>query len=219
VLREALSHPNVSRANATVILSNHFVRYLALPWSARLVTEQEQLEFARMRFAQVYGEAATGWTLRLSPVPAGRTRLAAAVDSALLQAIGGALAASPLKLVSLQPALMAQVNAWRAKIGDNAWLVIAEQGRLLIAWISGGEWRSVRSRPLNGEAVRLSAVMEQERLLLSAQGRDGKFLLSVLDDVAVDTENVRIERLEPRGRKGYAPRIDTGFALAMTGAG
>jgi hypothetical protein len=217
-LREALAHPNVSRADATVILSNHFVRYLALPWSTQLVTEREQIEFARARLVQIHGEAAAGWSLRLSPAPAGRARLCAAMDDAPLDALRAAISASPLKLVSVQPALMAQFNAARGRIGDDAWLAIAERGRLLMAWIAGGEWRSVRSRPLNGEAVRLGAVLEQERLLLSAQARSARVLLGVLDDVAVDTEGVRVERLDANGRAGRLPQIDAGFALAMTGA-
>lgn len=217
-LREALAHPNVGRADATVIVSNYFVRYLVLPWSAQLVSEHEQIEFARARFAQVYGEAAAAWTLRLSPAPAGRARLCAAMDGALLDALRGALSASALRLVSVQPALMAQFNAARGRIGDDAWLALAERGRLLLAWIAGGEWCSVRSRPLNGEAVGLGAVLEQERLLLSAPGRSAQVLLGVLDEVVVDTEGVRVERLDANGRAGRLPGIDAGFALAMAGA-
>ena len=61
-LREALAHPNVGSGAATVVLSNHFVRYLLLPWNADLVSGQEELAFAGARFQQVFGEAATEFT-------------------------------------------------------------------------------------------------------------------------------------------------------------
>lgn len=217
-LRELLAHPNTGRGSATVILSNHFVRYLVLPWSKELVDEREELEFARSRFSQVFGEAASAWAVRLSPAQAGTSRLAAAIDQPLLDALVSALSASALRLKSVQPALMAQFNAWQRTIGNDAWLVSAERGRLLVAWLREGQWRAVRSRPLNGEPVSLSKVIEQERLLLAANGATGKVCLSVVDEVSVDTEGLRVEQLSPRARAGFAPRVDCGFSLAMIGA-
>ena len=65
-LREALTHPNVmgresARADATVVLSNHFVRYLIIPWSAQLVKPAEELKYAQMRFGEIFGDAANDW--------------------------------------------------------------------------------------------------------------------------------------------------------------
>jgi hypothetical protein len=214
-LREMVIHPNVPKAGTTVILSNHFVRYLVLPWSAEIITESEELEFARARFVQVFGEKARDWAIRISNAPAGAGRLAAATDLALIDALTRTLDGASLRLVSCQPALMAQFNGLRTRIGDDAWLVSAEQGRLLIAWICKGQWRSVRTRPVNGTAAPLRELLEQERMLLSAGSLDDKVFLSVVDDVAIDTEGLRLERLGPNGR--VAPRVDTDFALVMAG--
>ncbi len=65
-LREMLVHSNLPKANTTVVLSNHFVRYLVLAWSAEIITETEELEFARARFVQVFGEKARDWAIRIS---------------------------------------------------------------------------------------------------------------------------------------------------------
>ena len=213
-LGEMLAHPNVGRAHANVVLSSHFVRYMSVPWNAALVTPGEELAFARSRFVQVYGEAAQDWTLRLSPAPAGAARLAAAVDRTLIDRLGAAIGASPLRLDSVQPALMACFNDWRRSIGNDAWLVLVERGRLLVALIANGEWRAVRARPVNGATVALADVIEQERLLLSVAPGVSRVCLAVADEVSVDASGVRVERL------GGGPSTPTGggFALAMAGA-
>jgi len=72
----------------------------------------------------------------------------------------------------------AQFNEWRRRVGADGWLVIAEQGRLLVAWLSAGQWRSVRVRPLNEASVALAQVLEQEQLLLSAGSANKVFLQS-----------------------------------------
>ena len=43
---------------ATVILSNHFLRYTLVPWRAELADAEEDLSFARHCFGKVYGKAA-----------------------------------------------------------------------------------------------------------------------------------------------------------------
>jgi hypothetical protein len=207
-LRELLAQPNIAPAPASVVLSSHFVRYLVLPWSAQLVTPDDELGFAGARCVQVFGGAAQDWVVRLSPAPAGRARLAAAADRPLGENLSAAIAASPLKLVSLQPALMAQFNAARRTIGDDAWLVLVERGRLLIAWIAGGEWRSVRARAIDGGPLALAPLLEQERRLLSAGVGRQRVLLALADELAVDASGLALERL------GDARTVAGGYALA-----
>jgi hypothetical protein len=216
VLRDLLLHPNVGKGDATLILSSHFVRYVVLPWSGELVTEAEELEFARTRFIQVFGQSARDWTIAMSPAPAGASRLCAAVDQALIGAATGAVAASGLRLLSVQPALMAQFNEWRRRIGADGWLVVAEQGRLLVAWLSAGQWRSVRVRPLNNASVSLAQVLEQEQLLLSAGSVD-KVFLAKLGNVAVEADGLKVERLALPAPLARAAGANAGLALAMCG--
>jgi len=206
-LRELLAHPNLRRADATVILSNHFVRYLLVPWSASLVTEEEQLAFARMRFVQVYGEAAQSWMLRLSGGAAGSAQVAAAVERPLIDSLSTLLENSPLALRSIQPQLMAVVNAVRKAIGGDAWLAVAEPGRLLLGLLRGGRWLSLRSRPLNGEAVALAGLLEQERLMLGLEPGSEKIYLRTLSGAKLDTAGLRVERLS-----GRDPDLEAGMA-------
>ena len=217
VLRDLLVHPNFGKAETTLILSSHFVRYLVLPWSGELITEAEELEFARTRFIQVFGQSARDWTIVRSPAPAGASRLCAAVDEALISAAIGAIAGSGLRLLSVQPALMAQFNEWRRRIGADGWLAIAERGRLLMAWISGGQWRSVRVRPLNDTSISLAQVLEQEQLLLSAGSANNKVYLAKLGNVDVEADGLNIERLALPASLARAAGADAGLALAMCG--
>jgi hypothetical protein len=216
-LRAMLAEPASRKTYATVILSNHFVRYLVLSWSTELVTEAEELEYARARFVEVYGEAARDWVIRTSSAAAGARRLAAAADLALINALTRTLQASGVKLTSCQPALMAQFNGARSRIGNDAWLVSAERTRLSIARIRDGQWHSVRTRPLNGAPVPLRELLDQERLLLPAGAPGDKIFLSVVDDVAIDTDGLRVERLAARRNRRLAPEVDAGVALAMAG--
>lgn len=191
-LRELLAPARAARALATVVLSNHFLRYLVLPWSAELVTPEEELAYARARFAQVHGERARGWSIRSSAAPAGQERLAAAADLGLLEALGRCLGASGLALQSCQPALMAQFNATRERVGEGAWLVGAERGRLLVARIREGRWRSVRLRPqAEGAVVALRDVIDQERMLMPDDAPEDRVFVSAADGVAVDAQGLR----------------------------
>jgi hypothetical protein len=216
-LRALLADPVAAGTHATVILSNHFVRYQVLSWSTELVTQAEETEYARARFVEIYGEAARDWVIRTGSAAPGAGRLAAAADRALIDTLAQALDALGVKFVSCQPALMAQFNGARTRIGDDAWLVSAERTRLAIARIVEGRWHSVRTRPVNGAPVALRELLEQERLLLPAGATDDRIFLSVVDDVAVDTEGLQLERLVARRNARLAPEVDAGVALALAG--
>jgi len=197
-LRELLAHPNLRRGDATVILSNHFMRYLLVPWNASLVTDEEQLAFARMRFVQIYGAAAQNWTLRLSGGAAGSSQVAAAVERPLIDTLTTLLQNSPLTLRSIQPQLMSAFNGARKAIGHDAWLAVAEPGRLQLGLLRGGRWLSLRSRPLNGETAVLAELLAQERLLLGLEPGSEKIFLDTFSGVRLDTTGLRVENLSGR---------------------
>jgi len=192
-LREALAHPNTGTADASVVLSNHFVRYLLLPWNPALAGERDELSFAAARFQQVYGEAAHGWSVRLSPGKPGASALAAAVEKALLDAIAALLENSRLRLRSIQPALMAACNSRARSVAPNAWIALAEPGRLLLGLQRGGQWCSLRSRPLNGESVSLAEVIDQELLLLGFEPAGEKVYLHETGNPPLDLAGLKVE--------------------------
>ena len=128
------------KLRSTVILSNHFVRYAVVPWSAGLDTAAEEEAYVRHHFAKIHGERAKSWALRWSGN--GDTRLASAIDQALLEALKLALP----RLVSMQPYLMAAINGCRDFIPKTgAWLALVEDERACIALHAGGRWRAVQN--------------------------------------------------------------------------
>ena len=135
------------RARATVVLSNHFVRYALVPWSAALSTSAEEEAFLRHHFAKIHGERAKGWLFRASEGRRGEPRLASAIDGELVAAIKQVFAASKAKLVSVQPALMHVFNGARAAVPHpgGAWLVIAEADRACVALHADGAFRAVQN--------------------------------------------------------------------------
>ncbi|OGA40779.1 MAG: hypothetical protein A3G24_23415 [Betaproteobacteria bacterium RIFCSPLOWO2_12_FULL_62_13] len=216
-LREALAPPDLADADTVVILSDHFVRYLLLRWNPALVTEEEDITYARARFGQVFGAGAENWAIRLSGAKAGTARVASAVEQTLLDAVGALAAQSRLNVRSIQPHLMAAFNAWGGRRARAAWLAIAEPRRLMLGLREGGEWRSLRSRPLNDGTGSLAEFIEQERKLLGIGPGVQLVFLHAVDGVSLDAAGVRVERLTPGNRPGLAPRDDGELALALCG--
>ncbi len=147
VLQAALNNPDWQHADATLIISNHFVRFLLLPWNDVALNDAEKLSLLRLRFAEVYGEASATWELRLNEGSYGAPSLASAVDQGLLEQLNSVFNASQLRLKSIQPYLMTAFNACRRELAKDAgWLVLAEPGMFCIGLLHNGQWQSIRSR-------------------------------------------------------------------------
>jgi len=94
----------------------------------------------RHHFARIHGERAKAWALRWSDN--GDTRLASAIDHALLDGLKQALP----RLGSVQPYLMEAINRCRAAVPKSgAWLALVEEERACIALHADGRWRSVQN--------------------------------------------------------------------------
>ncbi|MEO8009665.1 MAG: hypothetical protein ABI728_14245, partial [Betaproteobacteria bacterium] len=122
-LRAWLTRPVRKAVDVQIVLSNHFVRYLLIAWNPDLVTDQEELAFARVRFHRVYGDMAENWTLKLSRPKPDMAGVASAVEQPLLDALTAAMTNPVLRLRSIQPGLMATFNApsthaGRPRMGD-----------------------------------------------------------------------------------------------------
>ena len=155
----------VASGELTVVLSNHFVRYLVVPWDDKVGSTEEYQRYARIAFENVFGETARSWMIHVSPERMGAPRLASAIDAELdtaLQQVGG----SKLKLVSIQPYLMAAFN----RLGDsfrkrNFFFLLAEPGRACVLAAAGGAWRMVRNHAAADDAS-ISQLVERELRLL-----------------------------------------------------
>lgn len=150
-----------------VVLSNHFVRYLVLPWQAELSGATEIEAWARLQFEQTFGAAASEWTLRIAAPGWGRPLVACAVDAALLEQLGQQLTALGLRLASLQPLLMAAYNTRRRGFKGATALAVVEAGRVCLGVMDPQGWRQIASRRAGADDDTTAAI-EQELALLDS---------------------------------------------------
>ena len=169
-LETLLQETGVTNSDAAIVLSNHFVRYALVPLHERLVRPADDLALARHQFLQAYGPVARDWSLQVSDDGRGRgSRLACAIDSALLEALRALCRAHKLALHSLQPYLMNAFNQWRAQLDPNGGLVLVEPGRLCVARFRAGHWEAVSNRRIGTDWLQeLSTLRDRERLLEGA---------------------------------------------------
>jgi hypothetical protein len=151
------------RAEVSVILSNHFVRYVVVPGESA-ASEDEELALARFHFAKIHGERAKGWEVRVSD------GLACAIDAGLLAELRRIVP----RLVSVQPSLMAAYNGARKRIPrEGAWLVLAEEQRVCLARIGAERWASVH----NAREADWEHALERERSRASGEALPSRVLV------------------------------------------
>ena len=83
-LAEALAEKRWQGTDVEVELSGHFVRWLLLPPSDAIATDEEWEGYARMEMEAVHGERAAAWSVSLTEQCPGEPVVACAVDSAPL---------------------------------------------------------------------------------------------------------------------------------------
>jgi hypothetical protein len=135
-----------------------------LPPSPLLRKDAAWLALARHRFESVHGPIAEEWTVCLAGPSARGGRIAAAVDTALLDALQRTIGECGAVFESAQPYLAAAYNRVRRKIPDETcWLLVPEPGRLTAALIADGTWQLVRSRRVDpGWSAELCETLERE---------------------------------------------------------
>jgi len=209
-------------AQLTVVLSNHFARFILVPWSEGLGSAEEQTAFVRYCFAKVHGERSKDWDVRLSPTPAGATRIASAVDSSLVQAVRAAFpAAARAKLVSVQPYLMSAFNRWRKHVkGERAWFLLVEPQRACLARLERGLWSAVRNTRGNfDEPGQWAGLLDLERHRVGGDGAsEGVYVHAPRSrkTPSVEAEGWTFRSLALAPAEGLAPAESEPFAMALS---
>lgn len=158
-------------ADASVVLSSHFVRHRLLEANAALGSEDEWSAYAAHQFEKTYGAPARDWEIRVAQAGAAQPRLACAIDKALLEALKAAFAKGSARLGSVQPYLMAAFNGALPEMRDPSfWFVLQEPGRVLLGLLREGAWTSVRSRGAGARwSEELPQILEREGALLGCE--------------------------------------------------
>ena len=149
-LHEWLAGRGPRRAGLRVVLSNHFVRYLVLPWHDGMASGAEREALARHLLRETYGELAEGWHVKLGPCDFGMPALACALDRELVAGLHALAEGSSLRLDAVQPMLMPAFNQFRREFAGDACLLVLEPGCLCCAVVRGGQWRAVQVSRVGG---------------------------------------------------------------------
>lgn len=209
------------RPVATVILSNHFMRYTLVPWSEKLANADEELAFTRHCFTRVYGQAAERWALRLDQGPTA-LRLASAMDEAFLDGLRSVFEGADIALKSIQPHLMAAFNGFRGSLRQHsAWFALLEPGSLCLALLHRGDWVRVRNMKIcDAWREALPTILEREAYLADLPDVPCEvYLWDAESGAASPPESLswKFHVLSPEPGRGGAAAGSWAFAKAMAG--
>lgn len=219
-LSEGIGELQAKGADATIVLSNHFVRYALLPWSDQVTGAEERQAIARISFEKYFGSAAGGWSVRLSDDAYGRPSLASAVDMPLPEAIVQACHGAGLKPFSVQPYLMSVFNQYRRQLtAPNTCLVVAEPRRIGILMAGAGGWFAVRTLPLRQDFSQELVPLVRRELLLAGLPAPSRIYLHAPGGMTVPAaEGLLFDLLESAQHAGFSPGDDFAYSMAMSGA-
>jgi len=205
-LREAVAESGPDRLQ--IVLSNHWVRYVVHAWRDDAEDAEEQGMLARMRFTEIYGAIAEGWSIVMSDEAPGRQRLVAAIDSQLLDALTGVAAQSGVTLKSVEPLLLRVANVALRQYGQRGgkWLAVHEVGRLTFALLDGDQWCWVRSQRVGADWVAGFSLLLAQEVLRAGQGGDADAIVfaPLVTGVTFEARPGQLARVlaQPSGAEG-----------------
>jgi hypothetical protein len=176
-LREQLTAPEWQHANVRVVVADHWVRYMIVPWVADLNDEAERLTHARHLLSQAYGEM-DDWILTLSDAVPGRSLIATALPGALLTGLMADVAASGNRLISTQPQLATAFNTAAPRLpGGPFWFVSVNEGSLAAAHVTSNGWDRVHAVRIGSDwSAELRRLRLFGRIACSNQGEERVFV-------------------------------------------
>ena len=163
----ALLAGGVWRGRADVTLSHHFAHMHCLPPPPVLLKPSEMPAWIYDYLEHQYGEAGMDWKLAWQSEAPGKPFLAGSIAGTLLAELEETLRGAALKPVSVQPWFAIAWNRNYRRFGKGqAWYALVEPGRMMLASLGGGEIRSLRTTPIQGNpAAPLADLVKREALL------------------------------------------------------
>lgn len=192
-LDELLGKPEWRGAPLRVVLADCWARYAIVPWATDLRTAQERLGHARQLLASTYGDAVSGWEIRLSEAPPGSARVACTIPLELLEAVRAVCTKNQARLATLQPQLIAAYENWRQCLpASGAWFVTVGDGTLAAARLGESGWDRVHSVRIGTDWARDLKRLQTFGRLASSRSEEGQ--------VYVDAPQAWREVAGPAGR-------------------
>jgi len=222
-LREVASELKDVKAEATVVLSNHFVRYALVPPGEGLDDGDEELAYARYCFGKIHGARSKSWEVRMTGGRTASERLASAIDGTLLEAVQACFPREgKLKLASVQPYLMSAFNYWRSALGaESAWFLLVEPQRFCLALLQEGRCTAVRNSKaeLDGPA-QWAELLEREQHMVEGGQPSRAYVHAphARDTRGAAPEGWTLERLSLPAEPGIANDEAAPLSMALCAA-
>lgn len=210
------------KTDATVILSNHFVRFLVLPWNEARLSRAEKMALVQHRFDEVYGEASSTWEFRLSEGAFGSPSIACAIPQELMNQLKATFEATPVRLKFVQPYLMTAFNACRKRLDpEPSWFVLAERDNICIGLQQDGQWSSIRLRHVVSDWFEEAMLMLEREALLIPEGNKHRRVFVLAPEQpgqsAIKREPWSINRLTLNLTPEISQLETAGLAMAAAG--
>jgi hypothetical protein len=124
---------------------------------------------------RLYGSTLSDWNVCLSQAPPGHARVACAMPEEMLTAVREIHARHAVKLLSLQPQLLASYNNWRAQLpASGAWFVTIGEGSLAAARLGTRAWDRIHSVRIGADWLRDLKRLQVFGRLASASPEEGQ---------------------------------------------
>lgn len=194
VLENWLQQQKAGRAMLDITLSDHWVRYLLIPWTDDVQNAVELEALTEIQFESLYGNQVHDWIIKITPSDFGQPVIASAFAKNLNRAIETLCRSHKLNLVSIKPSFLSKFNQWRLYLPKSALLVDVESSQCVLATFKNDHWNSLRSVKLNDMSV--AALLQAIERELVVQGMDDQakvYLhsgISISDDLPIQKINV-----------------------------
>lgn len=215
------SDPQWQALQVNVVLSNHFVRYLLIPWSDVISSAEERAAYVRQSFVQIYGEHAADWQVRISDNQHGAAWFASAIDPGLLVQLEQTVANTGSQLRSVTPYLMPAYNQARLSIkAKDLWFVQVEKQKLLLLLITQGRWRGISSHHVDPDrwSAQLPGLLDREWSLQGAGTQPRKVVIADTDmknRQTIQLAGWEFSQHQPGLRFGLSVQTDHVYAMAI----
>jgi len=155
-------------AEASIVLADQFARYALLPHNDAVKSNDQWLALAKHRFGALHGPVAAEWEVKVTQTAPQGARLACAIDRELIQQLVSTFVHEGVKLIAVQPFVVAAFNRIRQQVGNGScWIVVEEPGRLTLALLQRGAWMAIRNRRSDERwRIVLPEILERESAFL-----------------------------------------------------
>ncbi|HEY0563307.1 MAG TPA: hypothetical protein VGD04_08265 [Methylophilus sp.] len=156
-----------SGTQLSISLASDLVRYMVLPAQAIFMSAADKRAYARAAFVDMFGTAVADWQISCDDAPPHQPTIAAAMDTALYNALQQLAAQQHAILSTLQPYAATVLNRCSERIGNqDALLAIVEHKRLLLIQLSRGRCQQIRSHKTAGDWQHtLQEILARARML------------------------------------------------------